>query len=163
MATEVSNAILEGVDLIFRNFSGNEQKYNAKGMRNFSILLDPETADRLEREGWNIKTLKAREEGDVERPYIQVNVAYKVKPPRIFMVTSRGKTPLLEDMVEILDVVDIKTADVILNPYPWVMGDGSSGIKAYLKTMYVTIDEDPLDLKYAELEDKKVRELEDSE
>jgi hypothetical protein len=70
------------------------------------------------------------------------------------MISSRGRTFLGEKEIEMLDWVDIKTADVILNPYVWVVGD-KTGIKAYLQTLYITIVEDPLDLKYADLDDKQ--------
>ena len=39
---------------------------------------------------------------------------------------------------------------VMLSPSKWTAA-GRSGIKAYLKTAYVTIEEDDLDLKYAAL------------
>lgn len=141
--------MIEDARLAFRNFSGNEDKYNRKGDRNFCILLDESVAHQMERDGWNIKSLRGREEGDSDQPYLQVAVSYKVRPPRIVMITSRGRTVLTEDMVEMLDWVDIKMVDVTLNPYEWTVND-KGGIKAYLQTMYVTIHEDPLDVKYAE-------------
>jgi hypothetical protein len=63
------------------------------------------------------------------------------------MLTSKNKNPLDESMVHILDHVDLKTVDVILNPYSWDV-DGNEGIKAYLDTLYVIIEENFLDLKY---------------
>jgi hypothetical protein len=143
---------MEDVQLAFRNFAGAEGEFNRKGDRNFSIILRPEEAEGLERDGWNVKYLRVREEGEQPQPYIQVSVSYnpKARPPKIVMVTSKGKNPLGEEMIELLDFVDIKTVDVILNPYSWTVS-GKSGIKAYLQTMYITIEEDPLDLKYAEI------------
>jgi hypothetical protein len=38
--------------------------------------------------------------------------------------------------------------DLICRGYQWVVGD-KFGMKAYLQSMFVTIDEDPLELKYA--------------
>ena len=149
--------ILEDATLIFKNFKGAEGKYNREGDRSFSVLLGPEQADRLHREGWNVKQLKVREEGDIPQAHIHVAVSFdKGRPPKITMVTSKGKTPIEEDMCEILDWIDIDTVDIILNPYNWSV-NGNTGIKAYLKTMYVVIHEDYLDMKYRELDDLPAR------
>ena len=151
MARNEQQIMVENAQLAFRNFEGKEDQYNRAGNRNFAILLPPELADQLRRDGWNVKTLKAREEGDVEQPYIQVNVGYKVAPPTIVMITKKNRTFLTEDEVALLDSADIKTVDLIFTPYNWSMPNGSSGIKAYLKKMFVTIEEDALDLKYADI------------
>jgi hypothetical protein len=152
VARRINNVVLEDVTLAFRNFEGKEDDYNRAGNRNFSILLRPDDAEGLERDGWNVKYLKAREEGDVPRPYITVTVSYKIRPPKVFMVTSRGKTHLGEQELIMLDWVDIKTCDVILNPSSWSV-NGKSGIKAYLQTMFMVIEEDPLEMKYADVHD----------
>ena len=58
------NVTIEGARLIFRNFSGREVPgYNRAGDRNFCVVLDPETADMLEADGWNVKRKEPREEG----------------------------------------------------------------------------------------------------
>lgn len=147
-----NNVVLRDVELAFRNFAGNEGEFNRKGDRNFSILLRPEEAEGLEQDGWNVKFLKVREEGDLPQPYLQVSVSYnpKAQPPKIVMITSRAANILPEDLIEGLDYVDIQRVDVTLNPYDWNVS-GKAGRKAYLKTMYITILEDPLDLEYAEL------------
>src|SRR5690242_15378863 len=149
--------IIEDARLIFRNFSGKEGRYNREGDQNFCVLLEPDVAEVMRRDGWNVKTLKPREEDDdVPQPYIQVSIGFKIRPPRIVLVTSRGRTTLEENMIEVLDWVDIKTVDLTIRPYEWSVR-GETGIKAYLKTMYVTIHEDPLDLKYADLEELPAR------
>jgi hypothetical protein len=67
------------------------------------------------------------------------------------MVTSRGRTNLGEAEVDLLDWADITNVDLIVRPYEWTVS-GKSGIKAYLQAIYVTIEEDALELKYADLD-----------
>jgi len=147
---------IENARLLFRNFTGKEGKYNRAGDRNFSVLLDDEVAIRLLENGWNVKTLAAREEGEPDQPYITVAIGFKIRPPRIALITHRGRTPLDEDSCEILDWADIKTVDLTLRPYKWEVND-SRGIKAYLQSIFVTIHEDPLDIKYSDLEELPAR------
>lgn len=147
---KLEKVVMEGVDIIFRNFAGKEGMYNREGDRNFSVKLDPDVAESMARDGWNIKYLKPREEGDVEQAYIQVSVSYKGRPPKIVMITSRGRNYLDEDTIELMDWADILNVDLILNPYEWAV-NGKTGIKAYLGSIYITIQEDPLELKYADV------------
>ena len=142
---------MEDVRIIFRNFAGREGQYNREGDRNFCVLLDELTASVLDKDGWNVKALRAREEGDPEQPYLPVSVGYKGRPPKIVLVTSRGRTDLSEDDIELLDWVDIEKVDLIVRPYDWNVG-GRGGRKAYLKSMFITIIEDELELKYADLD-----------
>ena len=144
------NVTMEGVRIIFRNFSGKEGQYNREGDRNFAVLLDPKVAKQMEADGWNIKVLNPREEGDEPQPYLPVSVNFKGRPPRVVMITSRGKTNLDEATVGTLDWADILNVDLIVRPYEWAVS-GKSGVKAYLQAIYVTIQEDALELKYADL------------
>ena len=148
----IKNCVLENVRIVFRNFSGAEGKYNRAGDRNFAVLLDDETAQAMANDGWNVKYLKPREEGDAPQAYLQVKVSYKGRPPKVVMITSRGKSSLGEDMISILDWAEIKNVDLTLNPYEWEVND-KTGVTAYLKTIFVTIHEDALDLKYADVPD----------
>ena len=142
------NLKIEDAKILFANFSGEEKAFNPKGRRNFCVLINPDDANNLADEGWNIKTLKPREEEDEPLPYLQVAVSFEYKPPKIVLITSGGQTILTEDMVGRLDWADIETADIIITPYPWSV-NGKSGIKAYLKTAYITLAEDDLEKKYS--------------
>lgn len=142
--------VLENARIIFRNFAGKEGRYNQEGDRNFAVLLDEKKAEEMFEAGWNVKALKAREEGDPEQPYLQVSVSYKRRPPTIVMLTTRGRTTLPEDMIEIIDWADIKTIDLIVRPFEWAV-NGKSGLKAYLQSFYFRINEDELQLKYADV------------
>lgn len=147
---DVGNLLIEDARIMFRNFAGHVQTYNSEGDRNFVVFLDPELANRLKDEGWNVKSLRPREEDDEPQQYMQVSVNYsKGRPPRIVVVTSKNRTDLGADEVEMLDYADLKTVDLVINPYSWEV-NGNKGIKAYLKTGFFTINEDELELKYAE-------------
>ena len=144
--------MFEGATLVFRNFAGKEGQYNREGDRNFSVIIPDETlAQTLLADGWNVKHLNPREEGDEPTPYLQVAVNYKNRPPRIVMISSVARTNVSEEMVEVLDYAEIENADLIINPYDWEV-NGKSGKKAYLKSLYVTIAEDALERKYAVVE-----------
>lgn len=150
--------LIEDARIVFKNFKGEEGPFNREGDRNFAVLLDDALADELKADGWNVKYLKVREEnaaeGETPQAYVQVSVGYKNKPPNITLITSKNRTHLGEDEVEMLDWADIAHIDLIFQPYNWVVQEGTDrearGVKAYLKTMFVTIHEDELELKYAE-------------
>lgn len=148
-----NTVMMEGVRIIFRNFSGKEGQYNREGDRNFAVLLDDKTAEAMAADGWNVKWLKPREEDEDEVPqaYLQVSVNFKGRPPRIVIITSRGRTNLDEGSVEMLDWADIQNVDLIVRPYEWSVND-KTGIKAYLQSIYATIEEDELEKKYADMD-----------
>jgi hypothetical protein len=150
-----NTVLMEGVRIIFRNFAGKEGQYNREGDRNFGVILPPDVAEAMLADGWNVKYLKPRDDEDedeTETPWLSVSVNFeKGKPPKVMLVTERGRTALDANTIEMLDWADITNVDLIVRPYQWEVS-GRTGIKAYLQSMYVTIEEDALERKYAEMD-----------
>lgn len=145
--SERKSITVEDATIIFRNFSGKEGPYNKEGDRNFCLILPPDVGAQMLEDGWNVRFLEAREEGDEDTPYVNCAVRFDKFPPRVVMLTETTRTQLNESNIEVLDWTDIKTVDVIVNGSPWSV-NGKDGVKAYVQTMFVTIQEDVLEKKY---------------
>lgn len=150
----LENLMVEDARIIFRNFAGEEKQYNPAGERNFALVIDNRIAPAMMEDGWNVKYLKAREEGEEPQAMLKVKVSYKRKPPTVVLVTMKGnqkvRTTLPEDMIEMLDYIDIAKVDLVVNP-SWYDFNGRQGYSAYLKSIYVTMLQDDLELKYADI------------
>jgi hypothetical protein len=154
----LQSVTIENTRFIYRNWTGKEGPYNREGERDFSVVLTPEIAESMARDGWNVKTTKPRDEEDEPVFYLPVAVSFKFKAPRVTMINQdgdrvslalpdeRGVHKLYE--LEDLDNVDVAKVDLIVNPSRWTQKDGSTGIKAYLEKIFVIIEEDALERKY---------------
>lgn len=156
----ISDIKIEGGHLIFKNFQGKGNDYNKEGDRNFGVLLDDDLAERLKDDGWNVKYRPPRQDDDHEQAWLPVKVKYGNYPPIVVLINSNGKIRLDEDTVGQLDWTQIKTADMIIRPYNYpAMVDKKgnvirpSGIAAYLKSLYIVVNEDDLAMKYKDIPD----------
>lgn len=148
MPEEPKSFMIEDAHIILRNFSGREGPYNKAGIRSFGVLLPEPVAAELDRDGWNVKFLDPREDGEEPVPFLPIGVRFDIRPPRIVLLTEDTRTQLDENSCEVIDWADIKVADLIARGYEWVV-NGKTGVKAYLQSLFITIEENALDRKYA--------------
>lgn len=160
MEFERNNLVIEDARLIFRNFAGRGDRYNAVGNRNFGVIIrDIELAEELKKKGWNVKPLRAKDDPDEITGYwLKVKVNYNSrKEPRIFILCGNTKTLLDEDTVGELDNADIVSVDIEISGYTpsdeskqWRM-NGTVGVSAYVQNMWVTVRRSALEEKYASM------------
>lgn len=141
--------------IIFKNFNGDEREFNKPGDRNFSIMLGEADANGLLQNGWNVKPLKRQEEDEEQLFHLKVAVSYKIRPPRVWLVTAQGtrRTMLGESLVGMLDKLEAIKVDLEISPYDWQLKNGQSGRKAYLRTLFFHMYESALELEYANVEE----------
>jgi hypothetical protein len=153
---------IQNAKLKFRNFSGKAGDYNAEGVRTFSVVLEPEDADRLKRDGWNVKELKPRSQYPDEpvQYHLPIRVNFGKYPPRIMIIDDRGKKTVDENDLPILDWMEYANVDVVVRPYNWEVSS-KSGVKAYLKALYITRVEDEFEKKYRDIPDTAAGGLRD--
>lgn len=149
---EPDTVMLEGVRLIFKNFEGRKEQYNADGERNFAIALPFDQAQGLMANKWNVKVKESPEEGEEPLAYLPVKVNFDSRPaPRITLISSSGRTMITPETAAVLDTLEYTNIDVMIRAYDWEV-NGKSGRKAYLQTAFFTLYEDPLELKYAKMQ-----------
>ena len=133
--------------LIYRNFAGAAKTFNAKGLRNFHVVLPEDIARKMQADGWNVK-FKEREDGD-SFYHLKVAVSFDNIPPRIVMIAPNGnKTVLKESTVGILDNAELEMVDIELAPSRWTNAKQETGIKAWLRKAFVTLSANDLESKY---------------
>ena len=150
---------LNNPEIFMINFAGRITDNNPKGHRQFAVKIPTEElAIQMKEEGWAVWYTKESEKYGPPQACITVEMRYHHEKeleylnPKIYKVTSRKKTLLTEDLVADLERDEIIDIDLWINPSHWTV-NGKSGIKAYVDTMWVTIEEDDTVLKYAHLDE----------
>lgn len=108
-------------DVRGRNFKGEEQRdrttgrvVNSAGRRNFLLFLSDEVAEELRSYGCEIKYTHPRDDNDIPRPYISINVSYNLKPVEVHLIANNVDTMLDETRVGTLNDVDFKNLGLVL-------------------------------------------------
>lgn len=150
-----NNIIIKGIDgkdIKYRNFVGEISQYNRSGMKKFTVGLKEEIALDLKDKGFNVKT---RELDNGELVYnLEVCINYGTYAPNIYAITGDTKKLLDDNTVKTLQGADIINVDLCIRPYHWE-ANGKVGVKAYVKYMYVTIEEDPFAGDYEYLDNNE--------
>ena len=154
----IDNITLEDVRIALRNFAGGPTKFNrAGGIRSFAAILPQHIADDMAAKGWVVKYFKPREDGEAPQAWLPVEVTLRGRN-KATLISSRGRTMLTEQTIAMLDFADIKKVDLIVQANPWEV-EGNSGYKTYMSSLFVTINEDELDLKYANVPESSLDSL----
>ena len=155
---EDGTLLIEEARIIWPNFSGKPTKFNpAGGKREFNVLIDnPEVAQRMREDGWNVKIKPPREEGDPPFCYMPVAVEFPTPernfPMKIVQFSGQGAVDIFEDTVGNLDYARIVGAKMAIRPYHWETATGK-GIKAYLKTLHIWLEEEDFASDFDTVED----------
>lgn len=138
--------------IVYKNFKGEERKYNREGERNFAMVIpNQELADELISRGWNVKIKAPREEDDDLFMYLPIKVRFNGRGPQIYLVTGNRINRLDEDVVSMLDDIDIRSVDLDIRPHDWDI-NGKTGRTAYLQAMEVIQEIDRFAARMAEEE-----------
>lgn len=143
---------IDDARIIYRNFSGVGSKFNREGDRNFAVVIDdPELADTLINEGWNVKIKPPRDENEDPFMYLPVKIKFNENGPAVYLRTGKVMKRLDEELVSCIDDIDILSVDLDIRPYDWEV-NGKTGRTAYLQSINVTQRIDRFAARYAEEE-----------
>lgn len=146
---------IDDARIIFKNFEGRGDKFNREGDRNFSLLIeDPNTADAMIKEGWNVKIKDGRDEDEGPFMRLPVKVKFTDYGPTVYLKTGDNINKLDEESIGMLDQIDIESVDMDLRPYDWEV-NGRTGRTAYLENLHVTQRIDRFAARYARIGDEE--------
>ena len=148
---------IDDARMIFKNFEGRGDKFNREGDRNFSLLIeDPDTADALIKEGWNVRIKPGRDEDEGPFMRLPVKVKFTDYGPNVYLKTGDNLNKLDEESIACLDNIEIESVDMDIRPFDWEV-NGRTGRTAYLQSLHVTQRIDRFAARYNNLnEDSKL-------
>lgn len=151
----LNDLMLEGAVIGYKNFRGERSNFNSNGERHFSVFFEEAQAQELADLGYNVKFPVQDPDSPYEKkPHLQVAVRFNPVPPEVWMIADGNMTRLNEATIDILDRAVIQNVDLIINPYRWereTKQGVTTGIKAYTKKLFVTIETDAFQKKYGHM------------
>lgn len=144
---KISPLKIEGAKIIWKNFSGAAQRYNAEGLRSFHLVIPNDLAEKLIADGWRVRWHDPREVDGEKWASLKVAVRFDKYPPRVVLISKGTKVNLDGDSIGILDDAELESVDLVVTASFW-QRPNDSGYKAYLKTMYAVLSPNDLEAKY---------------
>lgn len=154
------NIVIENAEFVYKpNFEGREERYNEAGDRYFNVLIPDNIVEAVIRDGWNVKHTKPGKEHPnpeefVPRPFLEVAVGFRYRPPQVTVIQDGKETHLTVDekagidTVKFVDAMEFERFDVVIRGRNWE-NDSGCGIKAWLKTFVGIVEMDDIQRKYA--------------
>ena len=145
-----NNRIIElnNVTLRYCNFAGRQTRYNDAGNRNFNVVLSEEDYQRMLDAGMNVRVRPPRNEGDDPTYLMKVNVSYEYRRPRVIFGDGENFMELDEDSLYMIDDADadgsIVHVDLTFRPSRSSKRTDDYGLSAYLKSIEVVVEDDPI-------------------
>lgn len=142
---------IDDARLIFKNFEGRGDKFNREGDRNFSVLIDdPDIADALINEGWNVRIKPARDEDEGPFMRLPVKIKFTDYGPNVYLKSGEHMNRLDEESIGCLDNIEIESVDLDIRPFDWEV-NGRTGRTAYLQSIHVTQRIDRFAARYSNM------------
>lgn len=129
----LSHLEIDDARITYKNFEGRPTDYNKAGDRNFALVIDdPEVAEELRDEGWNVKIKEARTPDEEPFMYLPVKIGFNEYGPNIYLYSGNHKRVLGPETIGCLDRARLTRVDLDIRPYDWSR-PGASGRSAWLR------------------------------
>ncbi len=149
-------------EVLFPNLEGRKERYNDDGDRTFRLKFnDPEFAQQLSEDGWNIRIYTPKNEDYDPYHYLTVKTKFRVdsekvrQDPEIHLVNSKNDILCGPQNMHDVDMAFLnhkaERVDLVIAPRYWAnagIGKGE-GITAYIREMWVEIQDSPFASRYA--------------
>lgn len=144
---------IENAEIVLKNFTGEEhidrqtgKVVNTRGTRTFGVIIeDPEMAQQMAEDGWNIKILSPNEDHPEPKHFLPVEARYRNKDgslkspkfqPKVTRYCGRRVDELTEDTIHELDEQRITKCELVIGSNEWDPGR----LKAFLNEMCVACE-----------------------